>query len=160
MFSIQVDDKITPYLDGVIGTVGDAMSALVRQTADVLTPFLQQQAPVGQHYGFDGSLQPGGELRSSLNWAVGMYGAKLEGAKQGEYVIGGTAPHEITPRAKSALAFYWPKVGAGVMFGHVNHPGTQPNDFRWKAIQQAFDELAIKDVTLHVMLDWLDGGAF
>lgn len=46
-----------------------------------------------------------------------------------EYVSSGTRPHIIKPRNASALSFFWPKAGKTVVFAHVNHPGTKPNDF-------------------------------
>lgn len=159
MFTITADDHATELVLGMQMTVGDVMETLIRETSEVMTPFLEQEAPIGRHYGFDGSLQMGGQLRDSLNWNVGPYGATLQGAKQGEYVIGGTRPHVIRPRVKQRLAFFWPKVGRGVTFGMVHHPGTDANDFRQKAIQQAFDEMAIQDVTERIMTEWIAGGA-
>lgn len=41
------------------------------------------------------------------------------------YLDGGTRPHTIRPRTKKALAFFWAKVGADVMFAEVRHPGTK-----------------------------------
>lgn len=53
-----------------------------------------------------------------------------------DYIIGGTRPHVITPKTKQALAFYWEKVGADVVFKYVRHPGTKPNDFPARAWQK------------------------
>lgn len=39
----------------------------------------------------------------------------------------GTRPHVIEPVAGRALAFFWPAVGADVVFARVNHPGYQPS---------------------------------
>lgn len=41
----------------------------------------------------------------------------------------GAKPHPITAKNAPALFFFWPKVGANVMFKSVNHPGNRP--YRW-----------------------------
>jgi hypothetical protein len=158
MFSIRIEDELTPLLDGMIGTFENVMQDLVQETSDVLTPFLRQNAPVGKHFMFDGTLIPGGELRNSLHFTVGQFGSYLSGAKQGKWVIGGTEPHPIRPKVASLLAFFWPKVGQGVQFKRVNHPGSKANDFRLTAVQQAFDEMAIQDVANRIMTQWVAGG--
>ena len=158
MFTIRVEDELTPLIEGMIGTIGPVMQDLVQETSDVLTPFLRQNAPVRQHYLFDGTMIPGGQLRNSLHFTVGQFGSYLSGAKQGKWVIGGTKPHPIRPKAASMLAFFWPKVGTGVRFKKVNHPGTKANDFRERAIQQALDEMAIQDVANRIMTEWMAGG--
>ena len=38
------------------------------------------------------------------------------------------------------LVFYWPKVGRTVVFSWVNHPGTKPNRFVERAMQQILHE--------------------
>jgi len=71
----------------------------------------------------------------------------------GNWIIYGTKPHIIRPRNKNALHFFWPKIGKYVVVpkgggfktheqggklwvgkGYVNHPGTKPNDFVYRAI--------------------------
>jgi hypothetical protein len=52
------------------------------------------------------------------------------------YVHEGTHPHEIAASTKSALYFFWPKApgGAGwAFYKHVNHPGTRPQPWLWRA---------------------------
>lgn len=51
------------------------------------------------------------------------------------FVVGGTRPHDIYPRDKQAL--YWP--GANHPVTHVHHPGTRPNDFLQKAVDDSKD---------------------
>ena len=159
MFSVNIQDDLTPLIEGMIGTVGNVMQDLVEGVSETLTPFLRQNAPVGEHYRFDGTLLPGGQLRDSLHFTVGQFGSYLAGAKQGVYVIGGTKPHPITPKVAPRLAFFWPKVGKGVYRQHVNHPGNKANDFRWTAVQQAFDEMAIQDISNRIMTQWIAGGS-
>jgi len=158
MFNIEVQDQVSELISGMLGTVGNVMQDLVEETSETLTPFLRQNAPLGEHYKFDGTMVPGGALKNSLRFVVGEYGSYLSGAKQGLFVIGGTRPHTITPKTAQRLAFFWPKVGTGVMPKKVNHPGNKSFDFRLAAIQQAFDEMAIQDVCQRVMTQWMTGG--
>lgn len=51
------------------------------------------------------------------------------------FVIKGTRPHPIV--GNPLLAFFWPKVGANVVFRHVQHPGTKGNDFMSRALRRA-----------------------
>lgn len=53
------------------------------------------------------------------------------------YVIKGTKPHRIPVAGNTLLAFFWPKMGKGVVFMHVQHPGTKPNNFMSRALQAA-----------------------
>lgn len=53
-----------------------------------------------------------------------------------EYVTGGTRPHVIRPRTKSALSFYWPKAGGVVTLKSVNHPGTKANEFFQRVVNR------------------------
>lgn len=51
------------------------------------------------------------------------------------YVINGTRPHQIRPRARQALRF---TVGGRIVFARlVNHPGTKPDDFLNRALPEA-----------------------
>lgn len=51
------------------------------------------------------------------------------------YVMNGTKPHEIRPRNKKVLRF---TVGGTVVYARrVDHPGTKPNPFLWKAMLAA-----------------------
>lgn len=57
-----------------------------------------------------------------------------EGAFYGAFVRGGTAPHVIRPRKAHALHF---QVGGQDVFAmKVNHPGTQPNPYHVRALNQ------------------------
>lgn len=51
------------------------------------------------------------------------------------YVMNGTKPHMIYPVKAKALRF---KIGSTVVYAKsVNHPGTKPNPFLWKAMLAA-----------------------
>jgi hypothetical protein len=46
----------------------------------------------------------------------------------------GTRPHTISARRKPLLVFYWPKAGKVVAAKQISHPGTKPNRFLTKAL--------------------------
>jgi hypothetical protein len=51
------------------------------------------------------------------------------------FVIKGTKPHTIT--GNPLLSFFWPRVGANVVFRSVQHPGTKANNFLGRALRKA-----------------------
>ena len=53
----------------------------------------------------------------------------------GTFIQKGTRPHVIRAKNAPMLRFYWPKVGRVVYFKSVNHPGTKPNRFYNRALQ-------------------------
>jgi hypothetical protein len=53
----------------------------------------------------------------------------------GTFIQKGTKAHVIRARNAPMLRFYWPKVGRVVYFKSVNHPGTKPNRFYNRALQ-------------------------
>lgn len=58
-------------------------------------------------------------------------------ASYAPYVEFGTRPHKIVP--KNAGALYWPGAAHPVM--SVNHPGTRPNAFMERILDQSKDEI-------------------
>jgi hypothetical protein len=51
------------------------------------------------------------------------------------FVLNGTRPHTILPNKKKVLRF---TVGGRIVFAkRVDHPGTKPNNFLWKAMMMA-----------------------
>ena len=60
----------------------------------------------------------------------------LSSAPLSRYILLGTRPHVIRAKNAPMLRFYWPKVGRVVYFKQVNHPGTKPNRFYNRALQQ------------------------
>lgn len=84
-----------------------------------------------------------GNLKSQLRVArsrdvQGRYAVGWEvqsNAPYSLYVIKGTRPHPIV--GKPLLAFFWPKVGANVVFRRVNHPGTKADNFLSRALRAA-----------------------
>lgn len=52
------------------------------------------------------------------------------------FVLNGTRPHEIRPRRHNGMLRF--TVGSKVIYARsVQHPGTQPNNFLWKAMLAA-----------------------
>lgn len=78
------------------------------------------------------------QLRVERSRDVGRYSAGwsvTSNAPYSLYVIKGTRPHKIT--GNPLLAFFWPKIGANVVFRSVNHPGTKANNFLSRALRAA-----------------------
>lgn len=55
------------------------------------------------------------------------------------YVIGGTRPHIIRPRAARAL--HWTSGRGEVFASIVHHPGNKPNDFPKQVLESLKDEI-------------------
>lgn len=69
-----------------------------------------------------------------------MVGANpVKGGKAGYalYVNEGTRAHEIRPRIKRVLRFYWRRVGSVVIASRVHHPGTKATHFIDKHLPEA-----------------------
>lgn len=98
------------------------------------------EAPVSQAGGrVGGTLKRGIQLTQSRE-VNGRYQTGYDvtsTAPYSIYVIKGTRPHRIPLSGNTLLAFFWPKVGTGVVFAHVNHPGTKANNFLSRALRKA-----------------------
>lgn len=158
MIKVTIEDQIGALLDQMIGGFDSMRQSLVQEESNAILPYVQQLTPVGRHFDFSGNEIIGGRLRDSLHFVVGEFGAYLAGAEYGSMVITGTEPHSIDPRGNHPLAFFWEKRGFGVFLGHVNHPGTKPNDFRQTGLQEAFDSMAIENIANERMTAWMNGG--
>lgn len=93
----------------------------------------KSEAPVGK----TGDLRAGIKTTQSRD-VQGRYSTGYDvtsNAPYTLYVIKGTRPHKIT--GNPLLAFFWPKVGANVVFRSVNHPGTSANNFLGRALRRA-----------------------
>jgi hypothetical protein len=52
------------------------------------------------------------------------------------FVFNGTRPHEIRPKRSGGVLRF--RIGSTVVYArHVNHPGTKPNPFLWRALLAA-----------------------
>lgn len=155
MINVQVVDHISPTLNGLANSASTMLQELIEEESQTLTPYVQQNAPVGTYYDLDGTMRRGGQLKDSLRFVIGQWGSYLMGAQQGVFVAGGTKPHTIEPKVASRLAFFWGKVNKAVYPQKVNHPGTKKNDFRQNALQQASDEMAIQDTAVRILSEWV-----
>lgn len=77
-----------------------------------------------------GRLQLMGEAAAVFGGSKVAVGSSLNYAS---YVVQGTKPHLILPRARKAL--FWP--GAAHPVRSVSHPGTKPNPFMQDALEAA-----------------------
>ena len=77
-----------------------------------------------------------GKLAGSIVKEMGDGEASIQAlAPHAVYVVKGTRPHEIRPVNALVLAF---EVGGRMVFTHlVRHPGTQPNPFMQRAVEDA-----------------------
>jgi hypothetical protein len=112
----------------------EQLGTLTQQSAEQTQAALKARAPVSKQ-------RPGGPvpgaLRRSIMFDLEGTRATFAASQIADYVIGGTDPHDIEPRSKRALAFFWDRVGDQVVFMRVRHPGTSPNDFRIPALDEA-----------------------
>lgn len=102
-----------------------------KQRAEKVLDAAQREAPKGK----TGELFRGLKMSQSRDtrgqWATGY--DVISNAPYTLFVIRGTRPHPIV--GHPLLAFFWPKMGANVVFRHVMHPGTQANDFLTRALR-------------------------
>lgn len=78
-----------------------------------------------------GALRNSHFRRESLDAAFG-WRMQIGANKSYAYAVHqGTHPHQIAAKNAQALHFFWH--GAGVFFVNVNHPGTKPQPWLWRA---------------------------
>lgn len=88
-----------------------------------------------------------GRLRESIQsiyrgrgrWEIVAGSNRGPGRHVAKIVHHGTKPHEIRPRRRKALKFYWERVGMVVILRSVNHPGTKPDPFLTRAMHRIWD---------------------
>ena len=108
--------------------------------ADRVLKFAKEEAPVSSQGG-----RVGGTLQRSIKKTQsrdvgGRYSTGYDVTSNAPYslfVIKGTRPHRIPVSGFTPLAFFWPKMGKGVVFMSVNHPGTKANNFLSRALRRA-----------------------
>lgn len=108
--------------------------------ADRVLKAARREAPVSKAGGrVGGTLMRGIKKEQSRDtrgrWSTGY--DVVSTAPYSLYVIKGTRPHRIPVSGFTPLAFFWPKVGTGVVFMSVNHPGTKANNFLGRALRAA-----------------------
>lgn len=108
------------------------MRNTMERTVDSVVPDLEDTlrhaAPRGEEPTRGRRTEP--HLDESINaHLVGPLEYLFVGPDHSEFVLEGTRPHRIEG---NPLAFEWH--GEQVFFMHVNHPGTEPNDFVARAL--------------------------
>jgi HK97 gp10 family phage protein len=109
---------------------------------DLRMELVERLAEVAYAEAFYGAPWKTGKLARSIVKEVDEYGeAKIRVlAPYANYVINGTAPHEIRPVNASVLVF---KAADGklVFTKLVRHPGTKPNRFLQEAVEKAREKV-------------------
>lgn len=97
---------------------------------------IEKLADVAYVSAFFGAPWRTGRLAGSIVKEVGDGEASIQAlAPYAVYVVNGTAPHEIRPVNARVLAF---EVGGKMVFtALVQHPGTKPNPFMQRAVEDA-----------------------
>jgi HK97 gp10 family phage protein len=97
---------------------------------------IEKLADIAYVAAFYGAPWKTGKLAGSIVKDVGDGEATIQAlAPYAMYVVKGTAPHEIRPMNASVLAF---ESGGGMVFTRlVRHPGTKPNPFMQRAVDEA-----------------------
>jgi len=72
------------------------------------------------------------------NMLVNWKGKRINYAN---FVLFGTRPHEIKPKTKKALRFYFKNLDEFVYRKSVHHPGYRGDDFMYKALQKTLSKL-------------------
>src|ERR1700733_3276861 len=133
MGRVEISDGIEAHLRSAMAKLFD------EKLGPDITADAQRYAPVGPSRGYDPahSRTPpheGGELKESISYHVNDDGVLVvrADAPYAAYVETGTHPHPIT--AHGPWSLWSPEEG---YLGHeVNHPGTKPQPFLRKAIDQ------------------------
>jgi len=97
---------------------------------------VERLADIAYAAAFYGAPWKTGKLAQSIVKDVGQGEASIQAlAPYAVYVVKGTAPHEIRPVNASCLAFR--ASGGGMVFTRlVRHPGTKPNPFMQRAVDE------------------------
>src|SRR3989304_4289888 len=95
---------------------------------------IEKLADVAYASAFFGAPWKTGKLAGSIVKDMGDGEASIQAlAPYAMYVVEGTAPHEIRPVNASVLAF---QIGGRMVFTPlVRHPGTKPNPFMQRAVE-------------------------
>ena len=119
------------------------LTAAFAQAPAIVTPILQRALSASS------AILASHTVKGVVPWRTGFltqtFRAEIQGlilrwfptASYAPYVEFGTKPHTILPTNKRAL--YWP--GAAHPVKSVNHPGTKPNDFMGRIVEQSQDEI-------------------
>lgn len=148
-FRPALEDRIASFRRLAETGIYEGLGRLGQEADGVLLQALQDEAPVGQDQG--GRLRDSIRSRQSAHYSGGLSFEYLA-IDYARYVIGGTRPHDIYPRAAKALrwsgggSYYVERlfglgvgeVGGGDVFAkHAFHPGTLPNPFHERAWERS-----------------------
>ncbi|OPY25025.1 MAG: hypothetical protein A4E26_00037 [Methanobacterium sp. PtaU1.Bin097] len=126
---ISIKDEATPFLEGKVNDFIPQAVNMMDNVADTYKGYLEADAPVGETH----------ELADLSMWEpLGLLERFIfSGSGHFDWVVGGTAAHDIYP--VNAKALYWPEADHPVK--HVYHPGTEPNDYPSEAFESADSEI-------------------
>lgn len=132
-FSPSLDEKVASFRKLADSGIYESLARYGARADEALLAALQAAAPVktGAFRDSIRSIQHGGEGQIVYEYTAAD--------PLNRFIIEGTAPHPIEPVKAGALYF----IGAnGEVFArHVDHPGTQPNDFPRRAWEDARSEI-------------------
>jgi hypothetical protein len=121
-----------------------AATAWADETGPLVRDALKDKAPIGRG-------PRAGRLKSAIRYSrqtgPGSVALRFEAhVPYVHYVLDGTRPHTITPKAARALRFqfYGHAPGAVVFAKRVKHPGTRANRFNHRAVLPLVPELQRK----------------
>ena len=125
----MIEVEVSTYgldFEEVISKVPGLRQKLVERLADIAYAKAFWGAPQGKT----------GKLAASIVKEIGQGEARVAAtAPYAMYVVKGTQPHEIRPVNASVLRFVVP--GGGFVFTRlVRHPGTRPNPFMQRAVDE------------------------
>ncbi len=107
---------------------------VLRRIAFQLTAELKKAAPAKD-----------GRLRDSIRVVPTSRGLRIKMVNYGKFIEFGTPPHTISPKSKKALAF---KIGGdNVVVKKVKHPGTRPNPFIRKVLNQKLAKIVKRELS-------------
>ena len=125
MFSVEVSTSGLEFDE-----VASKFSKELRQK------LIEKLADVAYASAFYGAPWKTGWLAQSIVKRIEEYEAYIEAlAPHAKYVVKGTSPHEIRPVNSSVLAFE--VAGRMVFTPLVRHPGSKPNPFMQRAVEDA-----------------------
>lgn len=123
---VDIDDEkarrvFLRFADADAKKRAERVEKLAKIEAPSKTGELRRQIRTSQSRDVQGRYSTGYDVTSNAPYSI--------------FVIKGTRPHTIT--GNPLLAFFWPKIGANVVFRSVQHPGTRPNNFLSRALRAA-----------------------
>ena len=136
-----------------VSTHGLEFDEVVQQLSGPLRQkLIEKLANVACVSAFFGAPWRTGKLAGSIVKEVGDSEASIQAwAPYAVYVVNGTAPHEIRPVNARVLAF---EVGGKTVFAPlVHHPGTKPNPFMQRAVEDARSK--VEEVFAELWLEML-----